>query len=238
MTSLALKLIFAHLIGDFAVQPLRWVVDKNEKSYRSKYLYVHILVHFAILNLIFLDRWSQYIGSILFISISHLIIDIAKIEYNKRQNHPNFNAFLLDQLAHFAVIGLVISRLEPLSLPAIDQKIYWIAGIALVLQVFAIPLIIKIFIQRWAQTLGDSNRSLLHAGYYIGVLERSFIILFVLLHLYEGIGFLLAAKSIFRIGDLKENKEKMLTEYILLGTLVSFLLALVLGLWLQWEMNI
>jgi hypothetical protein len=32
----------------------------------------------------------------------------------------------------------------------------------------------------------------------------------------------LAAKSIFRFGDLKESKDVKLTEYILIGTLLSF----------------
>jgi hypothetical protein len=42
-------------------------------------------------------------------------------------------------------------------------------------------------------------------------------------------GFLLAAKSVFRFGDLKESKDRKLTEYVLIGTLLSFGIALLAG---------
>jgi hypothetical protein len=44
------------------------------------------------------------------------------------------------------------------------------------------------------------------------------------------IGFLLAAKSVFRFGDLTRAKNRKLTEYILIGTLLSFLIAIATGL--------
>lgn len=238
MTILALKLILAHLIGDFAIQPLTWVTDKNAKSYKSKYLYYHIGVHFSLLNLFFITEWKHYIGYICLICICHLLIDILKIEYNKRQSTASFTAFILDQFAHFITIGCVIYLIAPNSFMPINYKYLWVIAIAFVLNIFAFPLVIKIFIQKWTDILSDTNQSLIKAGYFIGIFERIFIVLFILFNVYEGIGFLLAAKSIFRIGDLKENKEKMLTEYILLGTLISFLMAFVLGLWLKWQMGV
>jgi hypothetical protein len=72
--------------------------------------------------------------------------------------------------------------------------------------------------------LGNDN-----AGKIIGMLERLFIFGFVVSNFWEGIGFLLAAKSIFRFGDLKENKEIKQTEYILIGTLLSFGLAIAIS---------
>ncbi|NLX81670.1 MAG: DUF3307 domain-containing protein, partial [Proteiniphilum sp.] len=53
---------------------------------------------------------------------------------------------------------------------------------------------------------------------------------FILVGRWEGIGFLLAAKSVFRFGDLKESKDRKLTEYILIGTLLSFGIAMGIGL--------
>jgi hypothetical protein len=47
---------------------------------------------------------------------------------------------------------------------------------------------------------------------------------------YAGIGFLLAAKSVFRFGDMRREQDRKLTEYIMLGTLLSFTFALLLGL--------
>jgi hypothetical protein len=56
---------------------------------------------------------------------------------------------------------------------------------------------------------------------------------FILIGHFEAIGFLLAAKSIFRFGDLKEAKDRKLTEYVLIGTLLSFGVALLIGLLVQ-----
>ena len=83
----------------------------------------------------------------------------------------------------------------------------------------------------WSQAINDSNDdSLNNAGKYIGILERLFVFVFVITSNWGGIGFLLAAKSIFRFGDLKESKDRKLTEYILIGTLLSFGIAMAIGM--------
>jgi len=69
-----------------------------------------------------------------------------------------------------------------------------------------------------------------NAGKYIGMLERLFVFVFIITGNWEGIGFLLAAKSVFRFGDLKESKDRKLTEYILIGTLLSFGIAIATGM--------
>jgi hypothetical protein len=46
---------------------------------------------------------------------------------------------------------------------------------------------------------------------------------------FAAIGFLIAAKSIFRFNDTREDGNKK-AEYFLLGTLISFILAIVIGL--------
>ena len=45
----------------------------------------------------------------------------------------------------------------------------------------------------------------------------------------EGIGVLLAAKSVFRFGELTKAKEVKTTEYVMIGTLSSFTIAILLG---------
>ena len=83
----------------------------------------------------------------------------------------------------------------------------------------------------WSKSLEDNNdESLSNAGKYIGMLERLFVFVFVITGNWEGIGFLLAAKSVFRFGDLKESKDRKLTEYILIGTLLSFGIAIAVGM--------
>jgi hypothetical protein len=72
----------------------------------------------------------------------------------------------------------------------------------------------------------EEDGSLSRAGRFIGILERLFVFVFVVSGQWQAIGFLIAAKSVFRFGDLKESKDRKLTEYILIGTLLSFGIAI------------
>ena len=56
-----------------------------------------------------------------------------------------------------------------------------------------------------------------------------FVFVFIITNHWEAIGFLLAAKSVFRFGDLTSSKDRKLTEYILIETLLSFGIAIFLG---------
>ena len=80
---------------------------------------------------------------------------------------------------------------------------------------------------KWSLEEDNSEDSLESAGKYIGILERLFV--FILLNQWSAIGLLIAAKSVFRFGDLSRAKDRKLTEYILIGTLISFGLAIFIG---------
>ena len=59
---------------------------------------------------------------------------------------------------------------------------------------------------------------------------KKFVFTFILLNQLPAIGFLLAAKSVFRFGDLRQSDDKKLTEYVMLGTLSSFAITIAVGL--------
>lgn len=67
-------------------------------------------------------------------------------------------------------------------------------------------------------------------GFWIGVFERIILLTFIYLKQYDAIGFILTGKSFLRI--VKENEAKK-SEYILLGSMISFSIALIVGLFLQ-----
>ncbi len=91
-------------------------------------------------------------------------------------------------------------------------------------------ILIKVLISSWSPIeKKKGEHSLANAGKYIGILERLFVFGFVISNNWEGIGFLLAAKSVFRFGDLNDAKDRNLTEYILIGTLISFGIAVLTG---------
>ena len=54
--------------------------------------------------------------------------------------------------------------------------------------------------------------------------------LFLLVGNIEGVGFLLAAKSVFRFGELSKRKVISTTEYVLIGTHSSFTIAILTGI--------
>lgn len=72
--------------------------------------------------------------------------------------------------------------------------------------------------------VGDEEYSM---GRLIGLLERIFIFIFVLLNQYSAIGFILAAKGVTRFNNFKDDRP--FAEYVLIGTLLSTLLALIIG---------
>ncbi|MEG2242712.1 MAG: DUF3307 domain-containing protein, partial [Muribaculaceae bacterium] len=87
---------------------------------------------------------------------------------------------------------------------------------------------LNLFIKRWTPSkLADE--SLPNAGKWIGYMERILILTFILTNNMAGIGFLLAAKSIFRFGKLSKATEIKTTEYVLIGTFTSFTIAIIVG---------
>ena len=141
--------------------------------------------------------------------------------------------FFIDQILHLTVILILWYYWQNVDLSyatiLTEQRLIYLTAIVAV----TIPasIAIKVFVSQWLpETTDIDSASLTNAGKYIGIFERLFILAFLLTGHWEGIGFLIAAKSVFRFGDLKESKDRKLTEYILIGTLLSFGIAIGIGL--------
>jgi len=230
MTVLALKLLLAHILGDFVLQPYNWVKDKEEKKHRSIYLYLHAMVH-AVTLLVVLGFDKKYWLGVVIIVSTHLIIDWIKVSIESKAYSRWL--FAVDQLAHLTVIAFVVHWYEPYTLPL--EPLGHPKLLLLVTAILSVTLvssvIMKIIMQPWELELqNEPSDSLKNAGHYIGMLERLFVFGFILLQQWQAIGFLFAAKSVFRFNDLSKAKDRKLTEYILIGTLLSFGLALLVGL--------
>ena len=61
-------------------------------------------------------------------------------------------------------------------------------------------------------------KGLKKGGQYIGRLERFLNLIFVLMGYKDGVGFLLAGKSILRFSEIKGPGDRKITEYIIIGT--------------------
>lgn len=90
---------------------------------------------------------------------------------------------------------------------------------------FAVGLLMEPFAPHLGK--GDAGKSLPGAGRVIGHLERGLIYALVLFGQAQGVGLLIAAKSILRFGAVKDDRR--LSEYVIIGTLASFGWALVVA---------
>ena len=236
MTLLALKLILAHFIGDFVLQPGHWVEDKLEKKAKSKYLYFHIGVHLLALLIIL---QFQYVGAITFIVITHFLFDLGKLYLTNPKNYRWL--FVADQILHLLVLGGVVYWIAPFPLDftelCTESTLLFITFLVFVTYVSGI--IMRMLLAPYIDEVAKSDEpgeggSLKNAGTYIGMLERLFVFGFILMQQWAAIGLLIAAKSVFRFGDLNKGKNRKLTEYVLIGTLLSFGLAMLSGMCYQY----
>jgi len=225
-----IQLILAHLLGDFVLQPNSWVSDKENKKLKSRYLYLHVLIH-TVLSLIFL--WNLELWWVaVFVGITHFIIDACKLTFQNIKTKKRW--FFIDQLLHFSVIAGVSFYFNEFNFEFLkDQNLLKIAMAALFLTSPA-SIFIKIILSSWTPApetqTNIQTESLSSAGKYIGILERLLVFTFILVNHWEGVGFMVAAKSVFRFSDLAQAKQRKLTEYVLIGTLLSFGMAVLTGI--------
>ncbi len=104
--------MLAHLVADFALQPL-WLV-RRKRQWDGLFMHVSVvllcMVGIAILEPQALALWPAMLG----ISAVHLATDRWKVRHADRLFRPPFVPFLMDQGIHLATIAAALS----LSLPA------------------------------------------------------------------------------------------------------------------------
>lgn len=236
---LFLKILLAHILGDFVFQPERWVKDKEKNKVKSIKLYFHIGIHTILLLGVLQFNLQEYWLGFLLIIISHCIIDVLKLYLQNNKTKRTW--FLIDQITHISILLLASSFYVDFkfSMENIITEEHLLLLIFILLIVSVSSVIIKIIITQWnPESKKENDDSLAKAGRYIGILERLFVFIFVITNHWEAIGFLLAAKSVFRFGDLTSSKDRKLTEYILIGTLLSFGFAILLGVLYLYFLNL
>ncbi len=232
--SMLFRLLFAHILADFFFQTGK-MSEKKYASDASKwlYLFIHSFIH-AIVTYIIVSQWCNWkIPLVIF--VTHGVIDFIKSFFSDK----NITLFIVDQLCHiFVIIGiwLAVAVSAPLEyiqqILSVDYTAYLklLIGYAILLKPTSI--FMNLLLNRWSLSC-DENKSLPKAGQWIGYLERILILTFILTANIEAIGFLLAAKSVFRFGDLRNANDIKTTEYIMLGTMTSFAIAIGVGFLIQ-----
>ncbi|OCA79819.1 hypothetical protein BBH99_17600 [Chryseobacterium contaminans] len=225
-----IKLILAHLLGDFILQPNSWVADKENYKLKSKFLYFHILIH-TVLSLILLWDLQLWWVAVL-VGVTHFIIDAAKLSFQTIKTKKRW--FFIDQLLHVLVIAGVSFYFGEFNFSFLQNQEFLKILMAALFLTTPASIFIKILLSSWTPAPDGPNtiqtESLSSAGKYIGILERLLVFTFIMVNHWEGVGFMVAAKSVFRFSDLAQAKQRKLTEYVLIGTLLSFGLAVLTGI--------
>ncbi len=229
--AILLRLLFAHVLSDFFFQSDK-ICDGKQGKTKKKYVYqlLHSSIH-ALTAYIFVADWGNWIIPLV-IFISHIMMDYIKVEYMKK----DAASFFIDQLVHIAVIVVLWLSLfyhngnfcQELFKTEWNSLNIWAIVIAYLLILKPASVFLSLSIKKWAPS-ATAEKSLPNAGKWIGYFERILILTFILTGNAEGIGFLLAAKSIFRFGELSKAQEIKTTEYVLIGTLASFTIAILIG---------
>ncbi|MGD1318028.1 DUF3307 domain-containing protein [Chryseobacterium sp. 2R14A] len=225
-----IQLILAHLLGDFILQPNSWVTDKENHKLKSPYLYYHVLIHTA-LSFIFLWDVKLWWVAIL-VGVSHFIIDACKLSFQNNLTKKRW--FFIDQVLHVAVIGIVSLCFNEFDFELLKNQEFLKIIIGTLFLTTPASIFIKILLSSWTPVTEEEGsvqtESLSSAGKYIGILERLLVFTFIVVDHWEGVGFMVAAKSVFRFSDLAQAKQRKLTEYVLIGTLLSFGIAVLTGI--------
>jgi len=219
----------AHLLGDFIFQPHIWTIKKRDKALTWYHLW-HALVVFFFSYLLSFDY--GFFKSAFLLTLIHFATDVLKSYFQLKYSRKESFYFFTDQIIHLTSLVLISTIYYfycgvdfvydiPLKYIAIAAGFIFCAKPSniLIKNIFtsfeiAIP----------TNTNSDNNKDLPNAGKLIGLMERFLVLALILVGQFSAVGLIIAAKSILRFRDNKKN------EYVLVGTMLSFGIATILGI--------
>jgi hypothetical protein len=226
--------LIAHLLADFVFQNDEWSTDKKKYGFRSEKLYLHSSIVLA-LSWTFSLQWNFFLFSLI-ISLVHLVVDgikyrLSDLKFGKIKPLKNY-VFFIDQLVHFVAISLaviifnhMVELNSVIAIPITNHHMLIILGYLVCLKPSNVC-IREIFTIYSIKIDRNAESDLLNAGRLIGNIERVLTLTLLLMMQYEAVGFIIAAKSILRYEGVKTSK----TEYVLIGSLLSFGIAIITGI--------
>lgn len=249
-----LLLLAGHMLADFVVQSDALVARKRDPSTRQRALGLHLL-QVTVCHALFLEPVLTGVGTVtaFLVAFAHVIIDRVKLAAEQRGATP-LRAFLADQGAHLLTLGVASWALvkstqarfeqvgfEPASLgpvPVHDLLPLAVLVACLAFNARGVGFLVGEFLRRFSppepaagfEQDGRASASAeeeIRAGRMIGILERTLLFLVLIQGAWGAAGFVIAAKSIVRFRELE---RRHFAEYYLLGTLASFLGAVVLAM--------
>jgi len=228
MTETFLALFTAHLVADFPLQPAWMVRNKRHPAVLLLHVFLVAAIAFLVLGIFSLAAWGVAWQLLAVLIGTHFVMDAIKV-YGLGDD---LRAFAADQIVHLLVMA-ALAFVFPQTLaqgfwgqlPASELRGYliglcFLSGIIAALPVGAI--LVRKVTAPFAEQLGEQIQGLRNGGTYIGYLERALVLLLIMVGQPAGVGFLITAKSILRFGDVRDSAQRKLTEYIIIGTFLSF----------------
>jgi hypothetical protein len=237
---LFLKLMVAHLAGDYPLQTSRIAQEKGRPAALAQHLAVHALL-LALVGLTEPMELRLWLGLLLVLA-AHGAIDAWTV----RRQPRDLGHLAADQGLHLAslIAGAAIARPDQLpdgagALTSLLQSgSTWIVAAGVLIVVPAGATVIGRWVSPFRVALSDASREQLagleFAGRWIGMLERFVIFVAVLARVEALIGFVIAAKAVLRLPEARERWSRELAEYYLVGSLASLGWAMVAGLAVRW----
>jgi hypothetical protein len=221
MSETFLALLAAHLVADFPLQP-GWMVRHKRNP---AVLGLHVVL-VSVVTILAIGTWPTTL--LLILVATHLVMDALKVYLMQ----DSLISFTLDQAVHLLVIvSLAVIFPQTVAqgwwshLPH-DQLTAYLVGLCILSGTIASMQVGAIIIRKatapFTRQIADDIQGLDNGGAYIGFLERALVMLLILMDQPAGVGFLITAKSILRFGDVKDSSQRKLTEYIIIGTFMSF----------------
>jgi len=225
------RLLLAHIVADFILQSTDIAEKKNQSWIRLLQHGVLIFISALILSLNYVSMNLVILCAAL--SIVHMSLDKFKVTALERIFKEEWKSLAVDQLLHLFSIPILMILTGFLDY---TNTVQWVKGVygsqttiiyltGYCLTIWGGAVFVKKFLNMFE--LEGMDKGLIDAGRYIGILERIAITTLVIFNQYSAIGFILAAKSIARFKELDDRK---FAEYYLIGTLMSSLFALAVGL--------
>ena len=221
MSETFIALLTAHLLADFQFQPLWMVQNKRD----PKVLGLHV-IRVGMLAIVVTGACPVLL--MLILMAAHFATDAIK----SHLLNDTVQFFALDQSVHLAVLGGLaaafpqtvaqgwLSHLPSGWLGAYCIGLSLLSGLIASLTMGAI--LIRKATSGFTSEIAGGIEGLRSGGLTIGCLERALVMLLILIGQPAGVGFLITAKSILRFGDVKDPSQRQMTEYIIIGTFMSF----------------
>jgi len=246
-------LVLAHLTADFLFGS--YEMSPTQPVDFSSYCFTHGVITFLATSFaLHIYGWRTALFAAGLLTAGHVLLDLLMslwfFLWSRRHPRKQLGLVTLfvDQFLHCSMLVWVWRLFDrppsvpvmtfyqivlPLPTGAFSYDVGAIAIVAsgLILVCCVGAIIVRNFLDTiFANVKGfrDSENS---TGKYIGILERLLIYILVLTDSLQGVAFLLTAKSITRYKRISE--EQGFAEYYLIGTLLSVVWALLIGLGTQ-----